>query len=153
MPNLVPKPVYSDTTGRSLSVLEDYTGTQQNTLTLEEWKAIPFYSPSLNHYATMWQVPVFELCQFTKDRYGFVILRGLMGLSGTFSLLNNDVIAVLPEGYRPRALELFIVSSSAGGLRIDIGSDGSIRNGGGTLTSSVNTYISFGGIRFHTPLI
>lgn len=80
---------------------------------------------------------------FTRDRMGFVHLRGFV-TGGT----PGSVIATLPEGLRPPDDETFIVFAyaSGGAFALGVGADGEIT----PVADAGNTVISLSGVTFRT---
>jgi hypothetical protein len=84
----------------------------------EPWQPLPFDARWGNYGAG------FELGGFRKDQLGRVSVRGLVtrldGLPG------DEVIAVLPPGYRPAMTQIFTGESQGGVARIDVRPNGEI---------------------------
>jgi len=69
----------------------------------------------------------FAPCDFWKDQFGMVHIRGLVTKSGGVPAAGNTIMT-LPEGYRPRAPLLFsVISGEPGGIgRVDVNPDGNV---------------------------
>lgn len=105
----------------------------------EAWQALSF-TPGWQNWGG------FESGGFRKDQLGIVHLRGLVTRPGS-TPAQDQVIAELPPGYRPKRSRLFAVQAGSGGPgRVDIAPDGSIIwYYGGT---GVPNYTSLEGISF-----
>lgn len=72
---------------------------------------------------TKWD-PNFTGPQVIKEGNGIVHLRGVLKLTGSFT--NGDVIAILPEGFRPPIRDLFSITTASQVSRLDIEDSGKI---------------------------
>lgn len=110
------------------------------------WTAFPF-AVSMSNYGAG-----FQACEYARDDYGVVHLRGLLKMTGI--PVNPQTVGTLPVGYRPTASELFSqMGSYTGGniaLRVDV------NVGGGVVVNSASGVawdggdISLSGITFST---
>lgn len=73
----------------------------------EKWKPLPVESGVTNFDAT------YALAQYRKNPFGRVEVRGEVVISGAHGATHT--IAVLPEGYRPRRNQTFVVADASGG--------------------------------------
>ena len=83
----------------------------------------------------------FQSPQATLTAEGLVVIEGLIK-SGTTTA--NTTLTTLPSGYRPAAPQLFIVATSSGTCRIQVGSDGTVV----CHNAADATYTSLSGITF-----
>ena len=80
----------------------------------------------------------YTTCGFMKDTLGFVHLKGLVK-NGTI----NQVIYVLPSGYRPATRDIYGVDSNGAHARLDVAEDGAVKPMAGS-----NAWVSLSGIIF-----
>lgn len=122
-------------------------GETAESLSLQPWLPIPF-TQSFTNYDPAQYAP----CYYTKDRLGFVHLRGLfLSLAGTAPAVSS-VIFHLPRGFWPEREEIFNIHSSYGITRMDAMMNGDfqwvfIHIG----TYAASSYHSLAGIHWHAP--
>lgn len=109
-------------TGTTRAYLVQHDAANAGSPTLDTWHAFPF-NANFSNYGS-----IFQVCEFTKDIFGFVHLRGLYHKL-TVAPASGEVVGILPVGYRPAALEIFTQPSSASVNwfdRIDIDASGNV---------------------------
>lgn len=138
------RPYTSDTLSGIITGAGDSGQNSQIYQLLEDWHPLPFASGILNYSL--------DKCYFTKDRFGFVSLRGVC--ASTNSISAGTVIATLPAGYRPgfQIVSAGLASTGAsteGMQRVDVAADGTVKVG--PIVSWNATYLSLNDVRFWAP--
>jgi hypothetical protein len=118
-----------------------------DSLGLDEWVQVPFATNFQNYDTTQ-----YGPCMYTKDRLGFVHLRGLFYCTAAAAPAVSTVIFNLPKGFWPAREEIFMVYSGIGVVRVDAMQDGSFQwvfVHIGTYTA--NNYYNLAGVHWHAP--
>ncbi len=91
---LEPKPYYPDDTEKALNAIDRDQASMGRSLALEPWKGISMASGWRRYSAGIGDAP-----EYTKDRFGFVHLRGI--IESTANISAGATAFTLPVGYRP----------------------------------------------------
>lgn len=137
-PNIIRETGYTRT---NLSETDDSLG-------LLDWVQLPFASNGFVHY----DYAAFGPCVYTKDRNGFVHLRGLMFSALASAPALGTVVATLPVGFRPVRTELIIVGTQAGSVRFDMYPSGELQYIINIVGAwAAGTYFTLAGVNWWAP--
>ncbi len=143
----IPKPYVEDTLFSVLADRNQYGNETARSMYIEPWKRVSFAS-NWHDY----NVPnVWGYTEYTKDRFGFVHIRGLVAATNTPA--SGEIICTLPVRYRPASTQIFPCVCNGGLARIDV--NGISTNAPGTIgisnflvTGATALYLSLAGISF-----
>ncbi|HRN90082.1 MAG TPA: prepilin-type N-terminal cleavage/methylation domain-containing protein [Candidatus Saccharibacteria bacterium] len=109
--------IYGRATAKNTAGTSSYSATASATTQL--W-VTPTFQNNWSNYGSPYAAGA-----FTKTDSGIVILKGLLKRSG--SVVNNETIFTLPEGYRPATQQAFIVEiTGTASASIQIQTDGQV---------------------------
>jgi hypothetical protein len=115
------------------------------------WFPLAMSAPVVNYNAPSGP---YSICEYGKDPFGIVHLRGLAAVP-TISSYGVWNVGVLPLGYRPKWQEIFesMAGNYAGGatglgFRMDVLQDGTVQGSGTQAVNWAGHYTSISGISF-----